>query len=351
MKYTGQPFSVIVSGLYRPQCQFTVSITPRRDTVLCSGARLQLSADNRPGFTYQWLLNNLPIANATTSTYQTASAGAYALRMADASGCSVTSSSVQVRTIDDAVKIAPASTQWLCQDGAPIQLTATSTNSSPIVWLRNGNVLTDVQSTTLNATLPGRYQVRLSQDGCQALSDPVVINATTVDTISLTPEETDLTFLQGATVTLYAATGTDYQYQWYQDNQPIANATRDRFSVSTPGIYKVRVTQQACVGWSTERYVHLPIVTSLATLSDSSLVIYPNPVERTLEIRYAYPNLRQVRVSVIDQQGRVQLESQLPNSRNGQFQTSLRLDTLAAGLYFLKLDDGERTQLRRFIKK
>ncbi|NDU98550.1 S8/S53 family peptidase [Spirosoma terrae] len=351
MKYTGQPFSIVVSGLYRLQCQFPVSITPGRDTVLCSGARLQLSADNRAGFTYQWLLNNLPIANATTSTYQTATAGAYALRMTDASGCSVTSSTVQVRTIDDAVKITPASTQWLCQDGAPIQLTATSTTSSPLVWLRNGNVLTDVQSTTLNATLPGRYQVRLSQEGCQALSDPVVISATTVDTISLTPEETDLTFLQGATVTLYATTGKDYQYQWYQDNQPIASATRDRFSVSTPGIYKVRITQQTCVGWSTERYVHFPIVTSVAPLSDSLFTIYPNPAEHTIDIQYAYPNVRQLRISVIDQQGRVQLESQLSNSRNGQFQGSLRLNNLATGLYFLKLDDGERTQLRRFIKK
>ncbi|WP_338873553.1 S8 family peptidase [Spirosoma sp. SC4-14] len=351
MTYAGQPFSVIISGLQRIPCAFSVSISPGSDTTLCNGSSLVLGTSNQSGFNYQWLLYSMPIVNATASSYRLTEAGAYSLRMTDANGCTVTSAPVQVRTRQSTVKINPSTDQWLCQDDQPIVFSATVSTNSPIEWLRNGTVLSNQQSTSLAASEEGSYQIRLTEDGCQTLSDSVVLRRTTVNNIPLQPEETELTLLRGAAVTLYAPTGTAYEYQWYQSNSPINKATTNRLSVSEPGSYQVQVTQQNCVGWSTQRTIYSSVITSISPEPDSVFLAYPNPVEHSLEVQYAFPNARNVQISVLDGQGRLHGSPTLLKATNQRFQGTLNLSTLSAGPYILKLSDGDRTRTLRFLKK
>lgn len=351
MTYAGQPFSVIISGLQRTPCTFSVSVSPKSDTTLCNGESLVLSTPNRAGFSYQWLLYSMPIANATASSYRLTEAGTYALRLTDATGCVVLSDPIQVRTRRSTVNISPAADQWLCQDGKPILLTATVSGHSPLEWLKNRTVITSQQSTTLAAAEAGSYQVRLTEGGCQTLSDSVVLRPTTVDNIPVQPQETELTLMRGATVTLYAPTGTIYQYQWYKADSAINKATSYRLSVSEPGSYKVQVTQQNCVGWSTPRIINVSVVTSIAPEPDSLFLAYPNPVEHSLDVQYAFPNARDVQVSVLDIQGRLYGSPSSLNLSNRRFQGTLNLNMLSPGSYILKLSDGDRTRTLRFLKK
>jgi hypothetical protein len=351
MTYAGQPFSIIISGLRRSPCSFAVTISPRVDTTLCTGESVLLSSEARSGFTFQWLLNNTAIDNAVNTTYRASQAGSYALRVTDASGCSATSPSVNIQLKTPKAILKPATDQWLCSNGQPLQLTAMDIADSQLEWLRNGTVLPNAQSATLNIAEPGRYQVRISQQRCKALSDTVVVRQSTVNTIALKPDESDLILLKGATVILYAPAETDYRYQWYRDNTILTNANDDRLSVSEQGVYKVRITQQTCVGWSAERTVHLPVLTSVSPRSDSSFAAYPNPVEQTLDVQYAYPNANDVQVSVFDMQGRIRQSPIRLKSINQLFQGTLNLSNLSAGIYYLRLSDGDRTRIWRFLKK
>ncbi|UHG91045.1 S8/S53 family peptidase [Spirosoma oryzicola] len=350
MTYAGQPFSVIVSGLRGTQCPFTATVSPK-DATLCTGDSVLLHSENKTGFSYQWLFNNSAIKSAISASYAATQVGSYTLRITDASGCSIMSAPVSVQTKAPRALISPATTQLLCPNGPPLQLTATNAVDGQIEWLRNGTVLPDAQSTTLTVVEPGRYQVRLTQQDCQSLSDSVSVRQSTVGTVSLKPAETELVLLRGATVTLYAPTGTDYRYQWYRDNNILANAADYRLSVSEQGVYKVRVTQQNCVGWSTERTVHLPVLTAVSLPTDSLFTVYPNPAEQTLTIQYAYPNTSAVTISVLDINGQSHLSPALSKASNGQIETTLTVSDLPAGVYYLRVIDRDRARIARFIKK
>lgn len=351
MTYAGQPFSVLVSGLYRSSCQFSVSITPAGSATLCAGAKLHLSAGNRAKVSYQWLLNNVPLEAATDSVYAITQAGTYALRLTDSNGCSSTSNTVQVQLKKAVVTLTPSADQWLCQDGRPIPVTVNNAAGSTVNWLRNGIPLPNQLSSTINVTEPGNYQARLTQQDCQFLSDTVIVQTTTVSNITLTPAETDLALLKGATVTLQAASGPDYQYQWYRNNEALAKANASQLSVSEPGVYKVQVTQQNCVGWSTERTVSLATLNNLVPEADTMFNAYPNPVESTISIQYAFPNAKTVQADVIDLLGRLQQPSMLLKAINRHFEDSLDVSTLTDGFYFLRLSDGNRIRIWRFLKK
>lgn len=350
MTYNGQPFSLIISGLRRAVCPFGVTISPSRDTTLCVGASLVLRSSERPGAVYQWLRDGVPLASANAPTIAIAQAGAYAMRFTDISGCTATSPAVQVSLRALTARIVPGNTQWLCQRGQSVQLTAVVPTNTNFEWLRDGVVLSTAQSTTLTTDQPGNYQVRLSHEGCDALSDSVSLRMTTVNDIDVTPAETNLLLIPGATVTLRAPAGIDYRYQWYQNNKAVAN-TNDRLAVSQSGTYKVKITQQNCVGWSTERHVRTSVLTALSSEPDSVCVVYPNPAEQVLFVRYARSGTKTVWVSILNQQGQPVGPSLALTYRNQQFEGTLNVSNLPAGAYFVHFSDGDRTRVVRFLKK
>jgi hypothetical protein len=84
-------FSVCTSAI-------VAAITPSGPLTLCQGGNVQLAVPG--GFaTYQWYLNGQPIGGATNSTYQASQDGEYIVTITNNSGCTSTTSSVQVKVI------------------------------------------------------------------------------------------------------------------------------------------------------------------------------------------------------------------------------------------------------------
>ncbi|NEU65546.1 T9SS type A sorting domain-containing protein [Spirosoma agri] len=247
--------------------------------------------------------------------------------------------------------LSPAVDQWLCPDGKPLQLVVTNATGLPVDWLRDGRVLPNAQSATLTIGETGHYQARLTQQGCQTLSDTVVVRRSTVDKITLKPDETDLLLLKKATVTLSAPAEPDYTYQWYRNGHLLTTATGAQLSVSELGVYNVRVTQQNCIGWSAERTVYLPVITSLSTPSDTAFRLYPNPAEQSITVQYAYPIAASVVVRILDSQGRIQQAPVALKPVNRLIQSTLPVNHLPAGIYYLQFSDGDRSRVLRFVKK
>jgi hypothetical protein len=357
MTYTSQPYSLLISGLHRINCQLTATIIPAQDTTICPGATITLQADNPSAdFRYQWLFNGSVLASAATATYQAMQAGSYTLRITDANGCSATSKPIQVQVRTASVSITPAGSQWLCNSNTPVHLEATSSEGTTPVgatfeWFRDKSVLANAHTSTFNATQPGRYQVRMLQTGCQALSNETIVQLASVNDLDLVPEETELSLPKGATVTLKAPIDTSYRYQWYKNDNSLTNANDYRLSVSTAGNYKVQVTQHNCVGWSTNRLVQTTLVTTTVPDSVGAFAFYPNPTENTLSIHYANPLAKQVLVSVFDLNGVLQQPPMAIKAQNGVFEGDLAIQYLPAGTYILRLADGFGIQTGRFVKK
>lgn len=272
MTYAGQPFSLIISGLRRGDCQLSSTISPANDTLICAGTTLALTAETRPNTRYEWLRNGMVIPDVNQPLYTTTQAGAYAVRLTDTNGCT-------------------------------------------------------------------------------ALSRETTVGITTIDNIALQPEETNLLLLQGAVVTLKAPDLANLAYQWYRDNVPVKNATQSQFSVSQPGVYKLQVTRQNCVGWSSERTIRTSILTATTPDPRPSLTLFPNPAERSLFIRYLAPTAKQVQLDVFDMRGISHQRSVVLKSVSGQVNTELPVSDLPSGRYLLQISDGEIIERKRFIKK
>ncbi|GAB4049138.1 hypothetical protein GCM10028810_38290 [Spirosoma litoris] len=357
MTYSSQPYSLIVSGLHRINCQLTATTIPARDTTICPGATLPLQAGNfSANLHYQWFLNGTILAGGASSGYQATQAGSYTLRITDDNGCSATSQPILVQTRTTAVTLSPTGNQWLCRTDTSVHLVATSPNGAPLTgvtfeWLLNNSVIANAQASTFNATQAGNYQVRITQDGCQALSAETTIQLSSVSSIELMPEETELSLPKGATVTLKAPLDTSYTYQWYRNESALANATDYRLSVSTEGTYKVRITQHNCVGWSTNRLVQSTAVSTTIADPAGVFIFYPNPTENTISIRYTNPVAKQVQVSLFDLNGVLRQPVLSIKASNGKFEGDFLIQSLPAGTYILRLADGSGIQIGRFIKK
>ena len=353
MTYSGQPFSLIVSGLRRVNCQLTVNITPSANATICAGTALLLRPDNAPtGWSYQWLRDGRMIPDADDAEWAATQVGSYSLRVTDENGCQASSQPVRVDVRTPAAGLTPTGDQWLCSADEPILLWASAAASSQIEWLRDSLLLPDARTPVLRATQPGRYQIRVTDaGGCQAISTATVVRPTSVNDVDLLPKETELLLPPGATVSLKAPPDSTYRYQWYRNDKAIDRANNYRLSVSQPGTYRVRVSQQNCVGWSAKRIVRTTLVTGLSATPDHQFTLYPNPTENLLFIRYRHPLARTVQLEVFDLRGNLRQSWPAQPTANGFFEGEVPLTDLPAGYYLLRLTDGTRTETGRFIKK
>lgn len=362
LRDAGQPFSVIVSGQKERACSLPArSILDRPDTTLCAGTTLLLKTDDVPGLHYEWLQDGqlTPAPDAPETPVQTG--GSYMLRYTDqVSGCVGTSAPVRVKLFSPQVRLSPATNLYLCSDKATAPLSATTDAGSTIAWLRNGQPLAGATSMSIAVAQPGLYSAQITLRNCVAKSAAVVAQLTTVGTPELLPTEDDIQLPNGASIRLIGPTGTDFQYQWLRDKQPLVGASERQLLVNAPGAYRLQITQQQCIGISAEKTVRRSSWGGLSSLpdslvafdgADSTFVVYPNPTPNTLFVRYVRPGATAVSVTVYDIIGNIQKEAIPLRFRQGLFYLDMPVSDLPLGLYLLHLTDGSRSKSVRFLKE
>ena len=354
MQYASQPFSLIISGQKRVNCQLAVSIQPAKDTVICNGTVLPLQASTTPGnLSYQWLRDGTIDVATTASVYQATKAGTYILRITNKNGCSATSQPVHVKTA--AVDLIPLGNQWLCNPDESVELKAIPVNGvtmpgATFSWLLNNTVIPHAADSIFRVTQPGRYRVRVVYKACQVLSDEKTVLASSVNNLDLVPAGAEFRLPPGATLTLKVPQDTSYQYQWYRNNDLLPNARTYSLLVSQAGTYRVRVTQHACVGYSTDRTILTTVLTATVPDPTGHFGIYPNPAETMLYVRYANPTAKQVHLQVVDLQGRAWNTPVSLNNQQGETHGAITIQYLPPGVYILQLAEGDKTQTERFLK-
>ena len=362
LRDAGQPFSVIVSGQKERACSLPArSILNRPDTTLCAGTTLTLKTDDIPGLHYEWLRNGLPTPTNDAPEAAVQAAGSYALRYTDQiTGCVGLSSPVRVRLFSPQVRLSTEKNLYLCTPTSTVPLSATADVGSTLTWFRNGQLLTGATGTSIAVGQPGLYAAQATLRNCVAQSVAVSAQVATVGTPALLPLEDDIQLPNGASIRLIGPVGSDFQYQWQRDRQPIAGATDRQLLVNAPGAYRLQVSQQQCVGLSSEKTVQRSSWAGLSTLpdslvafdgADSTFVVYPVPTPGTLFVRYVRPGATTVSVTVYDIIGNVQLETMPLGFRQGLFYLDMPVHGLPLGLYLLHLTDGSRSKSVRFFKE
>jgi hypothetical protein len=233
------------------------TISPSGTNAICQGSSQVLTGPApATGLTFTWLLNGAIIPGANTNTYTAATAGNYRLVLSNGS-CSDTSaiSIIQVNPKPAATATAAGATTF-CTGGSVV-LNASTATGVTYQWLRNTAIIAGATTASYTATTSGVYAVviRNTTTSCADTSNPAIpVLASTAPSNVLTVVGT-LTFCEGGSVRLQAATGTGFTYAWYRNNVLITGATTASYTITTAGVYYAVITNGACATTTATRTV------------------------------------------------------------------------------------------------
>ena len=100
------------------------------------------------------------------------------------------------------------------------------------------------------------------------------------------------------------------------------------------------------------RYLNFTSTTSISEIKrigNYGLKLYPNPVSDVLQIGYETGNTESVLVQILDIQGKVLYQQNLPNHA-GSNNFIIPVKSLQGGLYLCRLKHGNKLEISRFIK-
>jgi len=268
-----------------------------------------LKAITGTGYTYQWKKNGVNIPQEITSNYSAASTGAYSVVVSNASGCSTTSSIINVAvTMAPLATVAIAGPTTFCE-GSNVLLKAITGTGYIYQWRKNGvNIASQTQSN-YTATTTGLYTVLVTNaEGCSTLSGDINITVTPRPA-SIILATGPLSFPQGGSVTLYVGTAAGNIYQWKKDGVTITGATTESYTATTSGSYTVAITNAGGC-----QVVSLPAVVTVTQTrpitkglqEGDNITVYPNPLYRNnyLNIDWSIVGDNAVAVTVYDMAGK-----------------------------------------------
>jgi len=143
-----------------------VSISPSGTQTVCVGGTVLITAKSADNPSFQWLLNDLAISGATTSTYEAKKSGSYKIKATVNGLCTNTSTSLNLTVSSP---LPPAITLI---DGT-MKIAGTGT----IQWYINGAVIPGATTSSYTPVQSGLYSVFLKDvNGCSATSDLLTIN-------------------------------------------------------------------------------------------------------------------------------------------------------------------------------
>lgn len=216
------------------------------DITICSGEEVVLlgsDQNEQPGTTYQWYLNEAPIADANGLQFAATLQGQYTLGASNSvTGCSAVSGGVFVTVDEQAPPELTADGSTTFCAGGSVLLTASSAQATSFVWTLDGNVIDGAVTASLNADASGTYAASgISTNSCASPPASIVVVENAQPDAPIVSVDGDQVFCAGGSVTLNAS-GNAGTWQWSLDGEDIADATDATLVATEGGTYSVVLT-------------------------------------------------------------------------------------------------------------
>jgi hypothetical protein len=143
-------------------------------TAFCDGGSVQLSTPGVPAASYQWARGGVPVQGGNLSSLTAMTSGDYTVTVT-VNGCPNVSSpmTVTVYSLPTAEILPPLSTE-IC-DGGSTLLVAQQAPAYNYQWVKDGQDISGAVTPSFSATESGVYALRVSANGCEAMSDTLSI--------------------------------------------------------------------------------------------------------------------------------------------------------------------------------
>lgn len=217
------------------------------DLVSCAEAPATLTATsgtNQEGLTFQWFLNEAPIAGATETSIEISLPGQYTMEATNpATGCSHLTEGVMVTVeVVDAPVLTADGTTTFC-DGGSVELAVDAVDGLSYQWTRNGEIL-DGDGTSLIATADGTYGVvATSVNGCVSAASTIAVTVHELPGGPVVTADGPLAFCEGDEVVLSTDEAAE-AFQWYMDGEAVAEADSASITVDASGDYTLIITDE-----------------------------------------------------------------------------------------------------------
>ncbi|MBV6404479.1 MAG: hypothetical protein IT228_13790 [Flavobacteriales bacterium] len=289
-------------------------------TTFCAGGSVTLDGSSGGGLDYQWQLDGVDIAGATSATLVADAPGDYTVTVLNLCGADVSDPlTVTVSAPPITPGVLASDTTVFCEGGS-VLLVADLIAGVTYTWTMDGIVVPNADTNQLSVTTSGLYTASVTDgQGCSSASGDTI--AIIVNTPPAEPVITQVVD------TLFASGGG--AFQWYVDGQPIVGATDSWYVPIASGAYTVTVTDGNGCSSTSQPYTY--VFTAVPAGHVVTMRAWPNPTTGPLHVE----GLHGVRYMVTDASGRLLLEGQALGNP-----ALLDLGALAPGLYELRTADG-----------
>lgn len=237
-------------------------------TTFCQGNSVELKSHFIFGNNYQWYRNGASLANQTDSSLMVSQSGNYTLVQSD-SLCNNLSNviSVLVKALPLA-HITPNASTHLCF-GSAVILSCDSAANYSFEWYKNNSLLT-ATGAQLSVSDSGYYAVKVTNDGCTALSDSIVVYQNQILSASILALDT-VKVCSGSSYLFVSDALQGLNYQWLFNGTAIPFASDTAFEATANGAYSISISDAFCAYTSTTKVLE-NFATTLVSLASFSSV-------------------------------------------------------------------------------
>jgi len=207
-----------------------------------SRRRIQLQPPDLSQFAFQWLSNgvNIPGATAQTIALEISSGRANYAVAITLDGITYTSNTVNVNIagIDNTIT---AGATTICEGNTEV-LEAVIDPDYTYAWFRNNTPILGANTATYIAVLPGSYTCKISENGCDIISNELVLHQVLETDIAISPAAV-MAIAPGGSVN-FVATGA-LSYEWY-NSLGMLLSSGNTLTANTLGRYSLIATIDGC---------------------------------------------------------------------------------------------------------
>lgn len=151
----------------------TAQISPSGSFAICTGKAVRLSANEGLGYRYQWQRNGTAIVGATTLVLTPTEPGTYSV-IIRSNSCTAVSKPTQLLSALQQPVISTTDGTLISPKGS-IRLTTITGEGMTYRWFLNDKAIATATGARLTASLPGKYTVEITQNGCSIMSPPLIL--------------------------------------------------------------------------------------------------------------------------------------------------------------------------------
>jgi hypothetical protein len=223
--------------------------------------------------------------------------------------------------------------------GSPANLMALGTGIVAYSWSNGGNQ----PNITVNPTTPTTYTVIATNiDGCSGVATQM-IGVTALPVVNAISSIPDVA-CHNEMVTLTASGGVSYT--WYSSTSPVVNVGNPINVIpGAPTVYTIIATNAAGCSNKTTLTQNVTDCTSLTEFGSlTGLNVYPNPTNGMFTIELNTTSVKTIEITDIT--GRV-----IASSTSSDVQVNMNIHDLANGIYYVKIQSENASEVIRIVKQ